>query len=268
MKQAQKALLAGSSEGGFTLLELMASMTILLIMVGFLGVAFNTASVAWRQGEHDVDRTQAARSTVDLIARDLSQALVSANVQFYGNTNSLAFVAPVNDDPNAADLSKVAYVLNWNDPSLPAAQQNLPPFRLLRLLTTTTNAAWDVYLHPGNWPTTAEFTSIVCDTVMNFTLTYYYTNGTITTASPLTSFWNSTPNPNMWVDPVLGTLVPNAGDGMMTNMPPAFINIHLEVVDSRTATLLRTLPNASAAYINLTNRAVRAYDAYVKIPQR
>jgi hypothetical protein len=72
----------------------------------------------------------------------------------------------------------------------------------------------------------------------------------------------------MWVDPVLGTLVPNAGDGMMTNMPPAFINIHLEVVDSRTATLLRTLPNASAAYINLTNRAVRAYDAYVKIPQR
>lgn len=256
------------SERGFTLLELLASMTILLIMVGFLGVAFNAASVAWRQGEHDVDRTQSARATVDLIARDLSQALVTTNIQFYGNTNSLAFVAPVNDDPNAADLAKVAYVLNWNDPSLPPAQQNLPPYKLIRLFTPTTDAAWNVYSNPGNWPTTAEFTSTVCDTVINFTLTYYYTNGLITTGSLLTSFWNSTPNASMWVDPVLGTIVSQAGDGMMTNMPPAFINVHLEVVDSRTAKLLQTIPNPSIAYNNLTNQALRAYDAYVKIPQR
>jgi hypothetical protein len=72
----------------------------------------------------------------------------------------------------------------------------------------------------------------------------------------------------MWVDPVLGTIVSQAGDGMMTNMPPAFINVHLEVVDSRTAKLLQTIPNPSIAYNNLTNQALRAYDAYVKIPQR
>jgi prepilin-type N-terminal cleavage/methylation domain-containing protein len=268
MERGPNNFSAVSSECGFTLLELLASMTLLLIMVGFLAVAFNSASVAWRQGEHDVDRTQSARATVDVMARDLSQAVVSPNLQFYGNTNSVAFVAPVNDDGSAADLAKVAYVLNWNDPTLPPAQQNLPPFKLLRRFTTTTNVLWDVYLHPGIWPSTAEFTSTVCDTVMNFALTYYYTNGTITTLNPLTSFWNSTANPGMWTDPVLGTLVTLAGDGMMTNMPPAFINVHLEVVDSRTATLLRTLPNPSIAYDHLTNQALRAYDAYVKIPQR
>jgi hypothetical protein len=180
----------------------------------------------------------------------------------------VAFVAPVNDDGGAADLAKVTYVLNWNDPTIPAAQQNIPPFKLFRLFTPTTDAAWDVYLHPGDWPTTAAFTSTVCDTVMNFTLTYYYTNGTVTTASSLTSFWNSTPTAGRWIDPALGTIVSPQGDGMMTNMPPAFINIHLEVVDSRTATLLHTLPNNSVAYNNLTNQAIRAYDAFVKIPQR
>jgi len=267
MERGPNNFFAVSSEGGFTLLELLASMTLLLIMVGFLAVAFNSASVAWRQGEHDVDRTQSARATVDVMARDLGQAVVSANLQFYGNSNSVAFVAPVNDDPNAADLAEVAYVLNWNDPSLPPAQQNLPPFKLLRRFTTTTNVLWDVYSNPGNWPSTFEFTSTVCDTVMNFTLTYY-TNNNPTVIVNQYNYWNSTLNAPVWVDPALGTVVPLPGVVPMTNRPPAYINIHLEVVDSRTATLLRTLPNPSIAYDHLTNQALRAYDAYVKIPQR
>jgi type II secretory pathway pseudopilin PulG len=262
MESHQKSSSATSSEAGFTILELLASMTLLLLMVGFLAVVFNAASTAWRQGEHDVDRAQTARATVDLLARDLSQAIVSTNLPFYGNVNSVAFVAPVNNDPNAADLAEVVYVL----------ENAQAPYKLVRRLTTSANLNWDVYSNPGNWPATTEFESVVSDAIINFSLTYYYANGLLTpTTGSVPSFWNSTPIQSSWTDPVLGAMGPQQGDGMMTNMPPAFVNIHLEVTDSRTATLLGSLTNSassSVAYANLTNRATRSFDAYIKIPQR
>jgi prepilin-type N-terminal cleavage/methylation domain-containing protein len=258
MKQTANSFGLPSCQRGFTLLELLTSMTLLLIMVGFLAVAFNAASTAWQQGEHDVDRFQQARATLDLMQRDLSQAFVSPTVQFYATANGLAFVAPVNDDPNAADLAEVVYRL----------ERSQAPFRLTRRFTTSANSQWDVYSKPSDWPRTAQTTSTVCDAVINFSVTCFYTNGLFPTP---TSYWNSTPTPGVWHEPplLLIPLITKAGDGMMTDMPPAFINVHLEVVDFRTAALLRA-PGmfGTPAYANLTNRATRAFDAYIKIPQR
>jgi prepilin-type N-terminal cleavage/methylation domain-containing protein len=251
-----------SSRKGFTLLELLISMTLLLVMVGFLAVAFNSASVAWQQGEKDVDRFSQARATIDLMTRDLRQAIVSTNLPFYAYTNGIAFVAPVNADPNSADLAEIVYVLNWNDPTVPPTQQNFAPFKLYRRLTKPTDTQWSVYSNPLNWPATSGNSSLVCDSIINFAVTCYYTNGNSTA-----SFWNSTPKPSVWNESVPGLPIAKAGDGMMTNIPPGFINIHLEVLDSKTARLLTNFPVASAAYVNLTNKA-RAFDAYIQIPHR
>jgi len=265
MKRSQNRSSEISSQKGFTLLELLISMTLLLVIVGFLAVAFNSASTAWTQGEKDVDRFSQARATIDLMTRDLRQVLVTTNLQFYANTNSLAFVAPVNDDPTSADLAEVVYILNWNDPTM-GPLLNRPPFKLIRRFTPAVNTAgspWDVYSNPLNWPTTAATTSTVCDTIINFTITCVDTNNN--SATP-TSYWNSTPTPNAWTEGGV-SLVPLKGTGTMTNMPPAYINVHLEVLDTKTARLLTNFPVASAAYANLTNKA-RAFDAYIQIPHR
>jgi hypothetical protein len=237
-------------------------MTILLLMVGFLAEAFNAASTAWRQGEHDVERFSQARATIDLMTHDLRQAIVNTNLQFYASTNCLAFMAPVNDNSNYADLAEVVYILNWNDPTVPPASQNNPPFKLLRRLTRPTDSQWSVYLNPATWPATYASSNLVCDSIVNFSLTYYDTNNNATV------FWNSTPTAPGWTEPVLGQPVPLGGYSTMTNMPPAYINVHLEVVDSATARLLTNFPAGSPAYVTLTNRAVRAFDTYIKIPQR
>src|SRR5579871_6572816 len=154
MKRSPYILVSASSRGGFTLLELLTSMTILLIMVGFLAVTFNAASTAWQQGEKDVDRYAQARATIDLIARDLRQAIVTTNLPFYASTNCLAFVAPINDDRNSADLAEIVYI----------AQQAPAPYTLYRRLTLPTNTQWQVYSNPGGWPQFCANSNLVCDT--------------------------------------------------------------------------------------------------------
>ncbi|HXI83511.1 MAG TPA: prepilin-type N-terminal cleavage/methylation domain-containing protein, partial [Verrucomicrobiae bacterium] len=243
-----------SSQRGFTLLELLTSMTLLLVMVGFLAVAFNSASVAWKQGEKDVDRYQQARATVDLMARDLSQAVVSPKIQFYGITNGLAFMAPVSDNPNVADLAEVAYVLG---------PETAPPFTLKRRFTTAASSQWDIYTQPTTWPSTADNVSVVSDAVINFTVTYYDAKNTQFVS------WNSTSVPG-WTEAYgLGFTAPAAASPTtMLSLPPAYVNVHLEVVDSKTARVLRNMAANPIASANLMTNSVRAFDVYLRIPQR
>jgi prepilin-type N-terminal cleavage/methylation domain-containing protein len=260
---------------GFTLIELLVSMVILIGLVGLLSAAFNSASKAWLQQERTVDQFQAARTALDLLSRDLSQACVSWSVPFYANSNSVAFVAPVNDDPRAVDLAEVVYRLNWDDTTLPAAERNIPPLKLYRRFTKSTdssgnpgNPRWDFY-NNNDWPVSVDQSNVVCDGVISFTLHCYRTNGVVAVGpGPTDYYWNSTPTGGHWTEPVAGTIVNQPGDGLMTNMPPAYIDVQLQVVDAKTTVQLAALRGKPGAWTNLMQQTSRTFQMFVKIPRR
>ncbi len=245
-----------AEQSGFTLIELLTSIAILLILVGMLTVAFNTASNTWRAAEKDVERFQDARLALDLIARDLQQAFVSTNVPFYGSTNGLAFVAANVDDTKYLDLAETIYVLS----------NNAPPYTLYRRTSTWTNATtsvnWDFYYNLANandWPTTFDRADVVCGNVVRFRLRFF------DDANPPNeyTFWNSSDQANVWPQIFSGGLPKLA---IMSNRPPAYIDVRLDVIDSKSARLLSTLTGTAAA--NVITQSLRSFAVFVKIPQR
>src|ERR1017187_5655727 len=99
-----------NTEGGFTLLELLAAMAILAVMVAMLFAAFSQASRAWLMAENRVETFTQARSALDLLSRELSQAIATTNISFLGSTTNVAFIAPISSDPgDLVDLEEVVY---------------------------------------------------------------------------------------------------------------------------------------------------------------
>jgi prepilin-type N-terminal cleavage/methylation domain-containing protein len=94
----------GQSRAAFTLTELMVSMAILgLIMVMLFGI-FEQVNKAWLNGENRVETFTQARAIMDLMSRELSQAVATPKISFFGGPNKVCFVAPVNTAANQADL--------------------------------------------------------------------------------------------------------------------------------------------------------------------
>jgi len=63
-----------SSRRGFTLIEILASMTILVFMVLMLTRVYTDGTTAWKTGSRNANRNMLARSVMDFMARELSMA--------------------------------------------------------------------------------------------------------------------------------------------------------------------------------------------------
>ncbi len=225
-----------NTKAAFTLIELLASMAILGVMTVLLFSAFDQTSKAWLQGESRVETYSSARAALDYMSRELAQAMVNSNnLQFFGTTNAMAFIAPSDDragDP--VDMAEVVYRLNQipastlitNAPPLYLSDpftNNAPPYTLIRRSSVYSNSttaadcwdygnnrscasylggAWDFYnpnpVNP-NWMETSNSnrTSALAENIMSLTFQYVSTNGI-----PY-PFWNSTnsvtgPVPVVW----------------------------------------------------------------------
>ena len=60
---------------GFTLLELMISITILTMILGIILGAMRLGSRSWEVGEKRIDRVQKIRMTHDIISEDIKSIL-------------------------------------------------------------------------------------------------------------------------------------------------------------------------------------------------
>lgn len=69
-------------KSGFTLIEVLASMAVLLILVLIMGRLFNDSIVTWKLGTRRVEGNTEARAILDFISRDLSQAVADDVLAF------------------------------------------------------------------------------------------------------------------------------------------------------------------------------------------
>lgn len=233
------------SRAGYTLIELLTSMVILGVMMALLFSVFDQVNKAWLEGESRVETFTQARAALDLMSRELSQAIATNTIVFHGETNRVFFVAPVSINPaDQADLCQVGYGL---DPVLPVNTGTLA-FQITRhfIAAASTNVAGNWNIHSSTWwtPLPAPIlgdapSALATNCILNLQFQYF----------------DST-----------GTLIPAFGTGFTHNYLPSSITIYMDVVDSRTATKLRAVPNVGTAWQNITNSTLRSLSTTVYLP--
>ena len=73
---------------GFSLIELLAGVTILLMIMAMLGAIFADTAAAWRIGTSRSDRTSGGRAALDFMIRELSSALVDEQLSMAVNSDA------------------------------------------------------------------------------------------------------------------------------------------------------------------------------------
>jgi prepilin-type N-terminal cleavage/methylation domain-containing protein len=259
---------------GFTLLELLVSISILLLLSSLLFTAFNQASKAWMQAENQVDTFQGARAALDFMAKELSQAIVTTNIQFLANLNSLAFVAPVSTSTNdGADLVQVVYRLNY----VPASGgtdatgiggNNAPPQKLLRRTAVFSSGTlncwnyglgqpcvgtlpWNFYSQGQNWPEISDQsrTVVLAENIASINFLFTYTSDP--TVAPVPYWISTTAYQSVWtheiangIDFTLGSQE-GAEKAAMNNHTPLGVYITIGAIDARAASRLVPIVNAN-----------------------
>ncbi|MDD5199667.1 MAG: prepilin-type N-terminal cleavage/methylation domain-containing protein [Terrimicrobiaceae bacterium] len=144
---------------GFTLLELLVSMSILALLLVILMGMVDGATKLWRQSENRVDSFREARAALNIIASDLQSIYVAANPKNYSaatpkffalnspdgaeaaikesKSDSLFFVAALPSDSqkpgaNKSDLCSVGYFLAFAPASLGNVKESMNLYRYLR----------------------------------------------------------------------------------------------------------------------------------------
>ncbi len=227
-------------------------MAILGVMMALLFSVFNQINKAWLQGENRVETFTTARAALDLMSRELSQAIATNGIVFHGETNRVFFVAPVSINPaDQDDLCQVGYEL---DPVLPVGS-GAWAFQITRHLveaasTNVTAGSWNIY-NPAWW-TSLPATPLVGD-------------------APAALATNCIVNLQFQYFDSAGNPIPATGSGFTypTTYPkfPSEIVISMDVVDSRTATKLRLVPNTGpASWQGVTNSTLRSFSTTVYLP--
>jgi type II secretory pathway pseudopilin PulG len=68
------------SDRGFTLLEILVAMGLLMVIVLMMSTLFHASTTAWTNGLRQAEMSIQARSVISLIQRDVSQAVVDGSV--------------------------------------------------------------------------------------------------------------------------------------------------------------------------------------------
>jgi prepilin-type N-terminal cleavage/methylation domain-containing protein len=283
----------------FTLLELLASMVVLGLIVVMLFGVFQQTSKAWQRGESHVETFTQARAALDLISRDLSQALATNTIPFFASEDrttlgtlslprgNLAFVAAVGDSAtDGIDLMEVVYRLSRGPrgtseavpPSPWFFTNSDPPFSLIRrvsgftptrcrdygrLLPCPLNNTWNFYASPADWPETSDSTrtAVVAENVIALRFYFLDVSGKLTRDSLNRSFWNST-DAKGWTHELGDNATVRAVEPASKVQPPASsadMLNHAPAQVAITLTLLDTKAAARFSAVSDPNAKMRIY---------
>jgi general secretion pathway protein J len=117
---------------GFTLLELMISMTIVALMVVTLFGGFRVGARAWEKGEKDMGGRQRQRIVLDLLRRQLASVCATEvldaqgqPVLFQGDHKSMTFVSHVALTPGGMAVPVLVRLAVESDPDEAGAERLL-----------------------------------------------------------------------------------------------------------------------------------------------
>lgn len=116
-----------SEIGGFTLVEILVAMALLMVVVVLLHQVYSSASALWQRSLQRIDAVREARAALDIVARELSMTRLEPNLPtlHFGelfsdpevpeglNRQVYALVPLVRNDGNS-DLCAVGYYCAWD----------------------------------------------------------------------------------------------------------------------------------------------------------
>lgn len=148
--------------GGFTLMELLVAITILLSVMGGVGLLFTGSMRTIRQGFQTQEAFEVARGALSIIERDLSRAFTSREhgdyYNFYGTPIGMTFVGLVSPrEGDAPNMARVTYVIyedpsEFFDPSSPRVKTfDDEPRRVFSLLRYVETNQEDLESFPVPW---------------------------------------------------------------------------------------------------------------------
>lgn len=126
----------GFNRRGFTLLELMIAMSILVMIMVLFSSMFTGTSKAWLNGEGNAERRRNVRAIADFIGTELQGALLPiaqstggapANLQFlinppvtdlsadYRNADAIFWQAPLARETSFGEICEVGYFVKWEN---------------------------------------------------------------------------------------------------------------------------------------------------------
>lgn len=134
MRLATPQQRGASNRRGFTLVEILASIAVLLMFMALLGQMVNSATKAWGLGTSNTERLQNIRAITDFIGGELQAALIPSDpssqtsLQFvlnpsgtlaisgsiYGNRDALFWQAPLATDQRLGEIAEIGYFVHWD----------------------------------------------------------------------------------------------------------------------------------------------------------
>ena len=219
---------------GFTLIEIMAAMAVLAVMIVFLANVFTNTGKIWKIGNKRVESNNNGRAAIEFIARELSSALVNGQVQLGANSKSLstygvdsdriAFAAASGTPQEVSSQSYVTRQLKQSVFAVISTNTANPmdtkgPFVLVyhnffqpSTVKDIYETNWKDYLLGNPSSVTMANSSIIAENVRDFEVFVYDQNGN---------------------GPIYNYNYPQASP---SPVPPAYIDIYLEVLAQEDAT--------------------------------
>ena len=100
---------------GFTLLEMLVAMAILMVIMLMMATIFHQSNVAWSTGFREVDMSMQGRAALNLISEELSDALADEMLQCkIANGTSLEFYSMKRAMPDSRAFYRVKFERSGN----------------------------------------------------------------------------------------------------------------------------------------------------------
>jgi len=261
-----------SSRAGFTAIEMVSAITILMLIMAAVAAIFNKSNQIWSRSGGGERQTRSARHALDLMARDLRHAVVDLDLPFvvrkagtnsnYGWSQDELIFATHRDD---GDPTNRAISVVWYSVHNVEAEDDDGPSRieLVRSVCTVTNVDVPDAADNFYWLTNAvddlvfEDVGVLVDNV--------------------TAFWISVTRPDGELDPFYDAHdpesvgMPGGTDGSAAQRAvegrlPNRLDIFIEVIDQETAQQVSVLDDERQG--NLIDRKATRLTAAVAFPTR
>jgi prepilin-type N-terminal cleavage/methylation domain-containing protein len=237
---------------GFTIIELLAAMAVLLIMVALLSRVFGLAATNWRNGNKRIESNNSGRTAIEFISRELAGLIISP----HGPTMRLQSDV---SDFLAMESDKLTFVsLNHTAEYRTNTQARYRDTQQIHYAVAT-NSSGSVCLYRWaneNWGGD-EFTCYHNSEWLN------KMNGSVPTDFNGGVLADNVRNFEVFITPV-GAVDPQENYDYATHGPPATIDVYLEVLAEEDAIRAQLSPGDSA----FLNAATRRYATRIYVQNR